>query len=426
MSAIQRMNISGVINNNQTVLANINRLANSSQSFLTWDPTEGRWVMILNRALSPNQINQTRVFDDSNIIGSINVTNTGINSLYNSVRVQFLNKDQYYNSDERVLSIPAQDRFAQELDNELSMTMDLIDDPVVAENLAAMELKQNRLDKVIQFFTDFRAIELKAGDVIRISNDQFFQNSTVVPKPFRIVSIEEIDTDDGGLILSITALEYADIYSNSNLTRQPRITDSGITPKGNNVCVRLKENIATGKSVGAALQTAEGRAAITAAGLPILETASTGWSPQEVINALGPGNLNNPGFLSATFTVLEPIKSLQFFFEGPQGEFTYTVDGVNKTIVAGIPVAIAIETSTAGESGPFTILGQRFLEWSTYTTTFSFANIPAGLSFRARIINLNTFDLNAAEPNVDIVSVNSVLANAGGDAAVLSINLFLN
>jgi hypothetical protein len=427
MSAVQRMKLSGVVDTGQTVLANINKLASSSQSFLTWDPTEGKWVMILNRGLSTSQLNQTRIFDDSNIIGSINLTNTGINNLYNSIKLQFLNKDQGHQVDERVLEIPLQERFAQELDNELTMRMDLIDDPVVAELLAAIEIKQNRLDKVIQFFTDFRAIELKAGDVIRVSNDQYFENSSIIPKPFRIVSIEEIDTDEGGLILSITALEYsASVYNEGGLTRQPRLRGSGIAPIGNNVCIIEKNNVATGKSVGAALQTPAGRAAITGAGVPIIQSESIGWTPQEVIAVLGPGSVNNTDFFSATWTIFNPIKNIQLFFEGPQGNFTYSVDGVQKTIDAGIPVLVSVEGSQSGEGGPWTLIGQRYLEWSTYTTTFNFEGLPAGLSFRVKIQPLNTFDLNAADPNVDIVSVNQVFSNIVGDAAAFSFVVFLN
>lgn len=427
MALIQRMNISGVIDTSQTVLSNINKLASSSQSFLTWDPTVGKWVMILNRALQPQQLNQTRIFNDSNIIGSVILTNTGINNLYNSIRLRFRNKDQFHRQDERILQIPLEDRFAQELDNELSMNMDLIDDAVIAQLLAAIEIKQSRLDQVIQFFTDFRAIDLRAGDVIRISNDQYFLNSSIVPKPFRIVSIEEIDTDDGGLIMSITALEYsAAVYNEGGLTRPAKATNSGITPIGNNICVIEKNNIDTGKKVGAALQTPEGRAAITSAGVPIVSSFSVGWTAPEVLSILGPGNLNNTSFFFATFTVFNPIKNMQLFFEGPQGNFTYRVDGVNKTINAGIPVQVFLETSVSGEGGPFVPLAERYLEWSTYTTTFNFPNIAAGLSFRIRVTPLNTFDLNANDPNVDIISVNQVFANQIGDAAAFSAVVFLD
>jgi hypothetical protein len=427
MSSIQRMKISGAVDTRQTVLSNINKIASSSQSWLTWDPTQGKWVMILNRALTAQQLIQTRVFDDSNIIGSMNLTNTGIDNLYNSIKLQFANQDQNYQTDERSLSIPFQDRFAQELDNELTMRMDLIADAVIAENLAAIELKQNRLDQVIQFFTDFTAIEVRAGDVVRISNPQYFRNSDLAPKPFRVVSLEEIDTDDGGLIISITAIEYSDsTYNTANLTRPARVSNSGITPITGNVCVIEKQNIATGKSVGAALQTAEGRAAITAAGVPIIQSESIGWTPQEVMSVLGSGNVNNNQTFEATWTIFNPIKNMQLFFEGPQGNFTYRVDGVQKTINAGIPVKVSIETSQSGESGPWTPLGQRFLEWSTYTTTFNFEGIPAGLSFRVKVGALNTFDLNANDPNVDIVSVNNVFANAVGDAAAFSFVVFLN
>jgi hypothetical protein len=241
MASISRTEINGVIDTSQNVLANINKIAASSQAFLSWDPTVGQWTTIINQSGS-----SVYTFDDSNIVGSITVSGSGINEIYNSVRVGFLNKDQRGDPDERVVSISASDRYELELDNELSLTFDLINDPAQAELLGAIELKQSRVDKIIEFATDYRAINLSAGDIIGVSNEMYFERSSANPKLFRIVSIEEIDAEDGGIFLQITAIEYDDaVYSTSDLTREPRIINSGIIPKSENVCVILKDATAT-------------------------------------------------------------------------------------------------------------------------------------------------------------------------------------
>jgi hypothetical protein len=164
--------------------------------------------------------------------------------------VSFVSKDQRGEKDERVILIPTADRFAQELDNELGLSFDMINDPVQAELLAAIELKQSRVDQVIEFTTDYRAIGLKAGDIIGVINEIYFVRSTANPKLFRILSIEEIDGEDGGILLAITGLEYdGNVYSTDNLTREERITESGIIPVGQNICIIEKESIATGKKI---------------------------------------------------------------------------------------------------------------------------------------------------------------------------------
>lgn len=241
MSSTTRVEINGKIDTSQTVLANINKIAGSCQAFVTWDPALGNWVVVLNTTGS-----STRTFSDSNIVGSITVSGSGINEMYNSAKVTYSSKDQFGASDDRVISIAAGDRFDQELDNELSLNFEMINDPVQAELLGAIELKQSRVDKIIEFATDYRAIGVKAGDIVGISNEMYFDGSDTSPKLFRVITVEEIDTEDGGILLNITALEYdSTVYSTSGLTREFRTTETGIVPRGANVCIIEKEAEAT-------------------------------------------------------------------------------------------------------------------------------------------------------------------------------------
>lgn len=241
MSSTSRVAINGKIDTAQSVLANINKIAGSSQAFVTWDPSVGNWVVVLNTTGS-----SVYTFDDSNIVGSITVSGSGVNEMYNSAKVTFSSKDQSGARDERVISIPVADRFAQELDNELTLNFEMINDPVQAELLGAIELKQSRVDQIIEFATDYRAIGVKAGDIVGVKNEMYFEGSNTAPKLFRVITNEEIDTEDGGILLNITALEYdSTVYSTSNLTREYRQTETGIVPRQNNVCITEKEAEAT-------------------------------------------------------------------------------------------------------------------------------------------------------------------------------------
>ena len=89
MSFFTRTTINGTIDTNSTVLANLNKIAGSSQAFVTWDPTRGKWTTILNKTGS-----SVMTFNDSNIVGSINVTGAGVDDAYNSVKVQFNSNGQ--------------------------------------------------------------------------------------------------------------------------------------------------------------------------------------------------------------------------------------------------------------------------------------------------------------------------------------------
>jgi hypothetical protein len=455
MAFIPRIEINGAIKTSDNVLANINKIAAACQSFVTWDPSSGTWKTLLNR-----QGSSVMTFDDSNIVGSITVSGAGVTDLYNSVRVGFSNKDSDGRKDERVLSVDPEDRFDRELDNQLSMDFEFVNDPVQAEILGAIELKQSRLDKIIEFSTDYRAITLRAGDIIGVSNEYYFEQSSTIPKLFRVITIEEIDGDDGGILLVITALEYSgNVYNTDGLTREERLVDSGIPPKSTNVCVIEKENVATGNRIGAALQTDAGRAAITAAGVPLFQTYSEqtqGSTIQTTFNAaysndyyffnkeayLWPGTAPGDGvydpkssphwFTAAEFSTQSTIKTMQIAFTGPQATYTYDVDGVTKEITAGIPCKIDLFYAPSS-TGPWLWQDGRFMEWSSYISSFVVSNLDvAPVFWMVFVTPLNTYDLNAADNTVLPLNISSVITDnqddgpGTGDAAYATVSLFLN
>lgn len=235
----QPLNINGVISTDKSVLQNLTELATASGCWLTYDISEGRWSVVINRTTT-----SAASFNDSNIIGGINVSGTGVKDLYNSVSIEFPHKDLRDEKDYIDLEVPSGDRFPNEVDNRLNLTTDLINDPVAAQYIANMELKQSRLDKIIEFRTDFSKIGLKAGDIIDVTNSIYGYTN----KLFRIVKIDESDAES--LELSITALEFdSSIYVTSGLTRTERSKRSGILLKAMNPAVTASEDSAFSDSL---------------------------------------------------------------------------------------------------------------------------------------------------------------------------------
>lgn len=227
--------INGVLSTDKGVLQNINDLCTASAAWMTYDIADGKWSVVINRAGT-----SVASFNDSNIIGGINISGTGINELYNQATIEFPHKDLRDQSDYVDLSIPSGNRFANELDNRLNIRTDLVNDPVQAQYLASVELKQSRIDKVIQFRTDYSKIGLKAGDLIDVTSDVY----GYAAKVFRITKVEE---DDGDVLsISITALEYdSDVYSTAGLNREIREKKTGIVPKNTNAAVKGLDNQAS-------------------------------------------------------------------------------------------------------------------------------------------------------------------------------------
>jgi hypothetical protein len=215
-----RFSINGLLATENTVLDNLTKLCNATGAWLTYDTYLGKWSVIINKAGA-----SVKSFDDSNIIGPININGTGLNNLYNSVSITYPHEDLKDQKDVQYIEIPNSDRNPNEPDNELNLTYDIVTNPVQAQLLGFMELKQSRVDKIVTFRTDFRQLGIKAGDIIDITNSIYgFTN-----KKFRIVTVRELDADDGSIQLDITALEYDDaVYDTTNLDRYTRSDASGI------------------------------------------------------------------------------------------------------------------------------------------------------------------------------------------------------
>jgi hypothetical protein len=219
-----RYQINGIIDTSDNVMTNIEKLCSAGGSWLSYDIHQGKWGVVINKSDT-----SIASFDDSNIIGSISISGTGIQDLYNNVKAEFPHRDIKDTLDFISIEIPDIDRNDNEPDNILNLTYDLVNEPIQAELLAFIELKQSRVDLIINFRTDFTKINLNAGDVIDVTNSRFNFTS----KLFRIISISELQNDDGALQTEITALEYdSDVYDESNLYRYTRSDTNGIITIG--------------------------------------------------------------------------------------------------------------------------------------------------------------------------------------------------
>jgi hypothetical protein len=220
-----RYQINGLLDTSKNVLDNIEKICSAAGSWLSYDIHEGRWGVVINTTGT-----SVASFDDSNILSNITVSGTGLNELYNNVKVEFPHRDLRDSADFVIIEIPDGDRNANEEDTTLNLTYDIINEPIQAQMLGLIELKQSRIDLIISFETDFSNIDLKAGDLIDVTNSRFGFSAKV----FRIISTSEVQDDQGAIRISITALEYdANVYSVADLFRYTRTDENGIITIGN-------------------------------------------------------------------------------------------------------------------------------------------------------------------------------------------------
>lgn len=215
LSETNRYRINGVIDTSKPVIENVENIANSCQSWFTYDNTTGKWGVIMNRAeLSAFS------FTDDNIVGAINVSTRGVESLYNSLEVNYPDRDLLDVNNTREHTIPTSLQAANEVDNKLNLAYSLISDQNRAQNLSISELYSTRTDLSITFATNFTSNELAVGDVVDITNNTYNWNERL----FRITNIREEDTDEGDILYLLQATEYRnDIYNHitTRVTEDP-------------------------------------------------------------------------------------------------------------------------------------------------------------------------------------------------------------
>jgi hypothetical protein len=241
-TAQNRYAINGYVDTNNNVYENIEAIASAAGAWVTFDHTIGKWSIVINKTGT-----STFSFNDSNIIGNISLTETNFTEMYNSVEIQFPHEELLDQTDWVRFDILTGDRLPNEPTNRLTIQTSLINDPVQAQQIALTELKQSRVNKMVEWQSDFSCLGITAGDIVDISNTEFTWNQ----KLFRIISVGEEDDADGNIVLSFTALEYdADVYDYTDLSRFARSRATGIKPKLINVEIAQEEDVATGNDLG--------------------------------------------------------------------------------------------------------------------------------------------------------------------------------
>ena len=219
-----RYQINGLLDTAVDVKTNIEKVCNAAASWLSYDITTGLWGVIINKAGT-----SVASFDDNEILGTIDISGTGLQDLYNNVKVEFPHRELRDSGDFVNIELDEEFRNANEEDNTLNISYDIINEPIQAQLLGFIELKQSRVDLIINFQADYTVINLKAGDIIDVTNSRFGFNA----KLFRIISISEIHDDGGALMVDITALEYdANVYLTDDLFRFTRTDTNGIITIG--------------------------------------------------------------------------------------------------------------------------------------------------------------------------------------------------
>ena len=224
-----RYQINGVISAGDTVKNNLDRIAISSAAWTTFDYSEGNWKVIPNRKATTTELTNAYVFNDDNIIGDIGITATNLEDLYNQLEVEYASRKIRDQNDYFRAEIDPTVMNDLEPTNTLNLRLDLCNNALHAGRIGLIELKQSRVDLIITFISDYAALQCEAGDVVKITTDVYgFED-----RLFRLTKIREVEDDQGGITVEITALQYnADVYDDETLEDSADTPGSGIPSFG--------------------------------------------------------------------------------------------------------------------------------------------------------------------------------------------------
>jgi hypothetical protein len=224
-----RYEINGVISTGDTVKNNLEKISIACEAFTTFDYSQGQWKLIANRAATVGELASAFEFTDDNIIGDVGVTATNLEDLYNNLEVEFASRKIKDQNDYYRAEINPAVRNALEPENKLSLRLDLANNAIHAARIGLIELKQSRADLIITFRADYSALQVEAGDVVKVTNEVYGFNE----KLFRVSKTREVEDETGNITVEITALQYdADVYTDETLEDSADTPGSGIPTFG--------------------------------------------------------------------------------------------------------------------------------------------------------------------------------------------------
>lgn len=438
--------INGLLDTSQTVWSNIELLARACNTWVTYDNKESQWAFVIN---APGT--SVFSFNDSNLIGDVKVLNKGLRDRYTAVTVTFPHKDLVGETDFVRIEVPIVDRFSREPENELSISMNIINDPVQAQWIGFTELMQSRVQWSSTFTGDFTCNGLKAGDIVDITTDVYNFDKEL----FRIIEMIQVDNAADGILFKFVAVKYdPEVYNYSNLAQLNVSRKTGIANQNSSYNIASSNNQGVATSIASSVSDPSSSTTVTSgltgAGFPLFTTEVASWSTNQVLEIYGPGtgvdgvNIFNkqdyvlpsghysdgirdfmPG-LMAQWTTTNPLKSMSVNVTGPQGLLNIVVDGTTKQINAGVPSSASLFFSNS-ESGPWIFYDTKYLEWSSYVTSFSVGPFnTTGISWVLLMAPLDTIDLSSTAMTVKIDSVDLIYPTGTGAGAGVTVQMYSN
>ena len=219
-----RFRFDGLLDTNQSIMDNMQSMANCCDCLIKYNEIEGKWGVITQ---SPSY-SVAMALTDSNMVSAISITPMDLASSYNVIECKFPDKssqDSFNSSTFNLAEIAPSLLFPNEPVNKQSVSLPLVNDSVRAQYIANRMLKANREDLQVQVNIDYRGIQLEAGDVVTVTSTNYGWTA----KEFRIIKVIEEFAEDASITAKLTLSEFnASIYDDISVTEFTPAPSTGI------------------------------------------------------------------------------------------------------------------------------------------------------------------------------------------------------
>lgn len=220
----QRFKFDGVLDTNQTIMNNLQLMANSCDCLIRFNEITGLWGVIVQ---SPTYT-VALALNDSNIVSAIQVSPTDIASSYNIAEVKYPDgtaQDAFNTATFNLAVLNPSLMYPNEPVNKQSINLPLVNNGVRAQYLANRFLEGGREDLQIKLTISYIGLQLEAGDVVTLTNVNYGWSA----KLFRIGQVVENFNDDGSITASLSLMEYnPNVYDDIDITQFTPAPNTGI------------------------------------------------------------------------------------------------------------------------------------------------------------------------------------------------------
>lgn len=222
----QRYQIDGALSTFDSTKTNINKICQAGGAFFTYNNKSGKFAVVANKLASNAELANAFIFSDDNIISQIKISSTDLFNLYNQVEVEYPSVIQRDQTDTVFIEVTGALLHPNEPENVLSYRLDMVNDRSRVSELANIDLKQSRINTILEFTADYSAMQVDVGDVVKVNNTPFGYTD----KLFRVMRTTEVEDTDGMLSVNLILLEYDEyIYEDIEYSSDAPVDTSGIS-----------------------------------------------------------------------------------------------------------------------------------------------------------------------------------------------------